>query len=198
MRALSIYLHVPFCASLCLFCACHTTSSAARAARGLRRRCRGDRPGRRRDRTPPEGQPRPLGRRHAHYPAARSVMAAVMQRLRARFAAAGRRNRGRDRPAHADGRMGRRPRAHRRDAGQPRGAGFRSIGAARDQPRPEPGTDRRGRRAVARGWHRLDQPRPDLRPAASDGDERRADRDRGARAWRPTAPRCSAMPMCRG
>jgi oxygen-independent coproporphyrinogen-3 oxidase len=24
-RALSLYLHVPFCASLCLFCACHTT-----------------------------------------------------------------------------------------------------------------------------------------------------------------------------
>ena len=198
--ALSLYLHVPFCASLCLFCACHTSvvhrpeplesygktllTEIQLVAAAIGRR---------------------LKVRHIHWgggtPTALppALMRDVMRSLRMQFRRdAGRRGRGRSRSARTVRRLAARAGGNGHDARQPRRAGFRPAGAADGAPRAGLRPDRRLRRTAARRRGRLDQPGPDLRTAAPDANAASPPRWSRRCASRPTGSRCSATRMCRG
>ncbi len=151
--ALSLYLHVPFCAALCLFCGCHTSVVHRPGAAGKLRpdpadrnpaRCGGDRPA-------AQGAAYPLGRRHAHSPAARADARRHAKPARAFRRSTQCRGRRRDRSARTVRCIAAHAGGDRDDARQPRCAGLRPARAAYRAPRAGLRTDRRMCRAAARG-----------------------------------------------
>ena len=108
--AVSLYLHIPFCRSMCWYCGCHTTITPA--GRADPRLSRGAAPG---DRLVAERLAAPLAgaasafrRRHADHHGAGGVPRPDRRSCGERFASRRRRgDRGRDRSAHADRRHGR-------------------------------------------------------------------------------------------
>ena len=101
---LSLYVHIPFCESLCYYCACNKiVTQAARARRRLpaMRSTREMALLRRRARARSARHPTAPGRRHADLPVRRRELTQLMTMLQRTFALApGARAFDRDRPAH--------------------------------------------------------------------------------------------------
>ena len=152
---LSLYVHVPFCASPCFYCGCTKiiTRDATAGARYSPISPRGRAPGRP-VRPRPHRRPAPSWRRHPDLPLAgaadRTGRDPASQFLAARRR--GTRVLDRDRSAHLDRRDARHARQPRLQPRQPRGAGLRPHRAEGGQPHP-----------AARGRARGDRRRPSLR-----------------------------------
>ena len=183
---LSLYLHVPFCDSLCWFCGCHTKIvqrySPVSAYLELllqeidmvAERVGGS-----------AGGGRAVS--HLHWGGGSPTILTpddirrLGQRLRQRFFTdAGRGIRRRDRSARAGAARHRRPGGDRRHPGQHRSAGHQSDGAEGDQPGPDPGRDGLGGRPVARRRNPRAQHRSHIRVAVPDCRLRAGHRRSGA------------------
>ena len=169
-RGLSLYVHLPFCNTICYYCACNKVitqgSRARREVRPLcraRARARGRAPRRRRAR-----RAAPLGRGHPDLPRARR--AAHADGNDPQPLSAGRRRRVFDRSGSARAPARRRSallaslgfnRLSRRRAGLRRGRAAGGQPPCRASRRPRPSID-----GGARARLQVGEPRPDLRPAA--------------------------------
>ena len=166
----SLYLHVPFCRSMCWYCGCHT--SVARrdepiAVYASALRCEIDLVSQQIDRR--------IKVDHIHFGGgtptimAPELFADLIGSIRhCFFVLSVGRNRHRDRSAHAHASDDRRARLWRRQPGEPWRAELRSRGSARHQPGAEFRGDRGRDRRPAAGRHHRHQFRPDLRAAAPD------------------------------
>ncbi len=178
-RALSLYAHIPFCASLCWYCACNMNvanryepverylallltemANVAALVPAVVGTCGA----------------RPLGRRLAEHSQLLATFSGSPSARAISFLSRHGRVCSRDRSARA------RPRSashsfqgRGRQPGLDRRAGFRSGGADGDQPAAVVRDDACGRRHAARSGHLRYQHRPCLRPAAPDARRRGAD-----------------------
>ena len=167
----SLYLHVPFCRSMCWYCGCHTTITQRDAPivdylEVLRREIG----------LVAERLTGPLPVRHVHFGGGTPTIMEPDRAARPHgpdaaevFPRRGDRDRGRDRSPHAHPQHDSRPRGGGRYPRQPRRAKLRSSGSEGDQPHPELRADGEGHAWPAGCGGARHQLRPDLWPAAPDG-----------------------------
>ena len=167
---LSIYLHVPFCAELCLYCGCHTTvvrryGPVAEYVDLLEREIE------------LVGEQLTGGHRaaHIHWGGGTPTMLspADFERIMARLDAMAALQAGGEVAIEIDPRTLTREFVTAmanagRDAREPRRAGLRGARPARGRPHPELRADRAGCGVATRRRHREHQSRPDVRPAVPD------------------------------
>ena len=198
-QPLSLYVHLPFCNTICFYCACNkvVTKDRSRSAKYLRYLGREIRAlAAQVDRSSPVRQLH-WGGGTPTFLSPDELVAARKDAARPFRVRSRRRMLDRDRSAQGRSRYGGAARRSRLQPDERRRAGFRPRRAEGGESHPGRGRDARGPRRRPRAGFPLAQRRPDLRPAAPDDGGLRCDARQGDRCDARTASPSTATRTCR-